>query len=61
MLFRSENFIADTTPLLNEMLDYYDYETDADALWICKHKLKTELGIDISVENIPFKATLKVK
>lgn len=54
-----ENFIAETTPMLNDLLDYYEYDTDADALWICKYKLRTELGIDLSQKEVPFKATLK--
>ena len=54
------NFLDETTPLINGMLDYYDYEKDDEAIWICKHKLKTELGIDLDRANTPFNATLKL-
>lgn len=54
------NFLEETSPLINGMLDYYDYEKDADAIWICKHKLKTEVGIDLD-KATPFNATLKLK
>ena len=55
------NFLEETTPMINGMLDYYDYDTDDDAIWICKHKLKTELGIDVDEAVNNFKATLQLK
>jgi hypothetical protein len=55
------NFLEETTPMINGILDYYDYDTDDDAIWICKHKLKTELGIDVDEAVTNFKATLKLK
>lgn len=55
------NFLKDIEPTLKELLDYYEYQTESDALWICKYKLKTDLGIDLSKENLPFKSTLKVE
>ncbi len=55
------NFLEETTPMINGILDYYDYETDDDAIWICKHKLKTELGIDVDEIVTNFKATLQLK
>jgi hypothetical protein len=54
------NFLNDTTPLINGILDRYDYETDNDAIWVCKHKLKTEVGIDLDALEAPFNATLKL-
>ena len=54
-----ENFLNETTPLINGMLDYYEFDTDADALWICKHKLKTEVGIDLDKIETNFKVTMK--
>ena len=55
------NFLEETTPMINGILDYYDYEKDDDAIWICKHKLKTELGIDLDEIVTNFKATLQLK
>lgn len=55
------NFLEETTSMINGMLDYYDYEKDDDAIWICKHKLKTELGIDVDEIVTNFKATLQLK
>ncbi len=49
-------FLDNTMPMLTHMLDYYDYQTDEDAIWICEHKLKTVLGIDLNEINSPFEA-----
>ena len=53
-------FFDETTPLINGILDKYDYEKDDDAIWICKHKLKTELGIDLEDRVSSLNATLKL-
>lgn len=53
-------FLEETTPLINGILDKYDYEKDDDAIWICKHKLKTELGIDLEDRESSLNATLKL-
>lgn len=53
-------FLDETTPLINGILDRYAYEKDDDAIWVCKHKLKTELGIDLEDYEATFKADLKL-
>lgn len=53
-------FLDETTPLINGILDKYEYDKDDDAIWICKYKLKTELGIDLEDRVSSFNATLKL-
>lgn len=53
-------FLEETTPLINGILDRYDYKKDDDAIWVCKHKLKTELGIDLEDRVSSFNATVKL-
>lgn len=53
-------FLDETTPLINGILDRYDYKKDDDAIWVCKHKLKTELGIDLDEVTSPVSATIKL-
>lgn len=54
-------FLDETTPLINNILEKYDYKKDDDAIWICKHKLKTEIGIDLDEIISPLNATIKFK
>lgn len=54
-------FLEDTGPMISGMLDYYDFNTDSDAIWLCEHKLKTKLGIDLAHIEGPFSATVKLK
>ncbi len=54
-------FLKETSPMIQGMLDYYDFSTDADAIWVCEYKLKTELGIDLSEIDSPFGANLEVR
>jgi hypothetical protein len=54
-------FLEETSPMIQGMLEYYDFDKDADAIWTCEHKLKTELGIDLSQMESPFSTTIKVK
>lgn len=41
-------------PMIKQMLADYEYDKDSDAMWICEHKLKTEVGIDLSQLKSPF-------
>lgn len=58
---RLEEFLSFTSPMIKSMLDYYDFTTDADAIWTCEHKLKTVLGIDLSQLDSPFSPSVRVK
>lgn len=58
---RLQEFLSETSPMIKGMLEYYDFNTDADAIWTCEHKLKTELGIDLSELDSPFTASVTLK
>ena len=51
---RLQQFFAETAPMINGMLDEYNWNSDKDAIWLCEHKLRTELGIDLSKSDNPF-------
>jgi hypothetical protein len=53
-------FLEDTSPMIQGMLNDYQYDTDSDAIWVCEHKLKTELGINLDEIESPFGASIKV-
>lgn len=53
-------FLEETSPMIQGMLNDYQYETDSDAIWVCEHKLKTELGINLDEIDSPFGASIKV-
>ena len=44
---RLMKFYNSTTEMIESMLEYYCYDTDEEATWICEQKLKEECGIDI--------------
>ena len=54
-------FLEDTSPMIQGMLNDYQYETDSDAIWVCEHKLKMELGINLDEIDSPFGAKLEVR
>lgn len=58
---RLSQFLAETAPMINGMLDEYNWNADEDAIWLCEHKLKTELGIDLSKIDNPFTSKLEAK
>lgn len=41
-------------PMIKRLLADYEYDKDSDAMWICEHKLKTEVGIDLRQLKSPF-------
>ena len=52
---RLMRFFNNTAPMINGMLDEYNWDKDEDAIWLCEYKLKTELGIDLQAINSPFR------
>lgn len=57
---RLKRFFDETAPMMNGILEYYNYKNDEDAIWVCKHKLK-EIGIDLDEMCSPFRANVEVK
>lgn len=53
-------FFDETAPMITGMLDYYNFATDEDAIWLCKHNLK-EIGINLDEVRSPFCGRLDVK
>jgi hypothetical protein len=43
---RLKQFFMDFTPLLDDLLNRYDMETDDEKFWLCTYKLK-EIGVDL--------------
>lgn len=58
---RLSQFLAETAPMINGMLDEYNWNADEDAIWLCEHRLKKELGIDLAEIESPFSARVEVK
>lgn len=58
---RIMKFYNNTSELMNDMLTYYCYDSDDDAIWLCKHKLKENLGIDIDELTDTFTYKIKAK
>ena len=56
---RLMRFFDATAPMMEGMLSYYNFKTDEDAIWLCKHNLK-ELGIDLDALKGPFYGKLEV-
>lgn len=54
---RLMNFLDQTAPMIRGMLDEYCWDKDEDAIWLCKYKLRTELGIDLDKICSPFRET----
>lgn len=54
-------FYNATSGMIDGMLDYYCYDTDEDAIWLCERKLRETVGIDLSDLKSPFTANIKVK
>lgn len=53
-------FFNATAPMINGMLEYYNYQSDEDAIWVCKHKLK-EIGINIDDMVSPLKTDIQLR
>jgi hypothetical protein len=47
--------------MIDGMLDYYCYDTDEAAIWLCERKLREQVGIDLANLKSPFSANIKVK
>ena len=45
--------------MMEGMLRYYNFKTDEDAIWLCKHHLK-EIGIDLDALKGPFYGKVEV-
>ena len=56
---RLMRFFDATAPMMEGMLRYYNFKTDEDAIWLCKHHLK-EIGIDLDALKGPFYGKLEV-
>ena len=56
---RLMRFFDATAPMMEGMLSYYNFKTDEDAIWLCKHNLK-EIGIDLDALKGPFYGKLEV-
>ena len=54
-------FYNATSGMIDGMLDYYCYDTDEDAIWICERKLREQIGIDLANLKSPFSVNIKVK
>ena len=57
---RLMKFFAETSGLIENMLSEYSYDTDEDAIWLCKRGLR-EIGIDLDSVKGPFSADVKLK
>ena len=58
---RIQKFLAETAPMIMEMLDEYNWNADEDAIWLCEYKLKKELGIDLSKLDSPFSSEINLE
>ena len=54
-------FFNHTTPMIKEMLEWANWDTDEEAIWLCKYKLKEEVGIDLDELTMPFKTDVEVQ
>lgn len=54
---RLMRFLDQTSPLINGILEDYNWSKDEDAIWYCEYKLRTELGIDLDKICSPFRDT----
>ncbi len=58
---RLQRFLDGTAPMITQMLEDYNWSSDEDAIWLCEHRLKKEVGIDLSEINSPFSAKVSIK
>ena len=58
---RLQKFLNETAPMIKGMLEDYNWSSDEDAIWLCEHRLKKELGIDLAEIESPFSARVEVK
>lgn len=56
---RLMRFFDATVPMMEGMLSCYNFKTDEDAIWLCKHNLK-EIGIDLDGLKGPFYGKVEV-
>lgn len=58
---RLQRFFDETSPMIMDILDDYNWESDEDAIWLCEHRLKKELGIDVEDIRFPFSGEIEMK
>ena len=58
---RLRAFFDRTAPMVAEMLEWANWDSDEDAIWLCKHRLKEEVGIDLDEMTLPFKTEVETK
>ena len=47
-------------PALKELQEYYEMKTDSDTQFLCEHKLKQEVGIDVRELDEMFKVKYRI-
>lgn len=58
---RLQRFFDGTAPRIMQILDYYNWDKDQDAIWLCEKRLKEEIGIDVNEINFPFSGELDLR
>lgn len=58
---RLQRFLDNTAPMIEGILNEYNWDEDEDAIWFCKKRLKEECGIDLDEIRSPFGGTLEVR
>lgn len=58
---RLQRFLDSTAPMIEGILDEYNWDKDEDAVWFCVKRLKEETGIDLNDIRSPFGGTLDVR
>lgn len=48
-------------PKIKELRDYYDMRTAEDTSFVCKQKLKNEVGIDVDNQDVMFEFEMKLR